>query len=646
MLENHLKKHFGFDSFKSGQKEVIQKLLDRQSAIAIFPTGAGKSLCYQLPAMILPKMTLVVSPLLSLMKDQAEFLLKHNIPTARLDSTIDKNDYAAIFERAKNGTLKVLMISVERFKNERFRYHLQKMDISLLVIDEAHCISEWGHNFRPEYLKLPSYQRAFDIPQVLLLTATATQEVVDDMRDKFRIPSENVIVTGFYRENLFLQITPVSTPDKKNKLLGRIKESPHISTIIYVTLQKTAEELAENLRENQIKAHYYHAGMKNDEREEIQNQFMDGRLTCIVATIAFGMGIDKKDIRRIIHYDLPKSIENYSQEIGRSGRDGETAFCEVFANGDNRTVLENFVYGDTPEKHSIAQLLQKIQQNDGPAWEMKVAALSNELNIRLLPLKTMLVYLDIEGIIRPRVTYFEKYSFRYNVEPSHIINRFQNERKTFVTTILNHCHTKKIWTSVDMHAILSTHTVDRRRIIAALEYFDEKGWIELQAGTAVDVYDILAPTFGKEEVSEKLYTLFKRKEEHEIHRIHNMIQFFESNSCLSRRLAGYFGENIKKENCGHCSYCLNGGTAIHYSSNQQVLSDMDFDHLTKECITRMGENCTETNITKFLCGIYVPHFTKLKMKNLSQFGALEKYPFQEVEEWVRTRMHPRFASPF
>ena len=175
MLKKDLHKHFGFNTFLKGQEEVIHKVLDRQSAAAIFPTGAGKSLCYQLPAMLLPGMTLVVSPLLSLMKDQLDFLLANNIPAARLDSTLARDEYGRIVESAKNGELKILMIAVERFKNERFRAQLEKMNVTLLVVDEAHCISEWGHNFRPEYLKLPDYQKQFGISQTLLLTATATE---------------------------------------------------------------------------------------------------------------------------------------------------------------------------------------------------------------------------------------------------------------------------------------------------------------------------------------------------------------------------------------------------------------------------------------------------------------------------------------
>ena len=634
MLQKQLQKFFGFNSFLNGQEAVIRKVVDGQSAAAIFPTGAGKSLCYQLPAMLLPGMTLVVSPLLSLMKDQIDFLGQNNIPAARLDSTLAKSEYNAIIESAKNGELKILMIAVERFKNERFRSHLEKMNVSLLVVDEAHCISEWGHNFRPEYLKLPAYQKKFNIDQSLLLTATATTQVRADMCAKFNIPKDNVFVTGFYRSNLILQITPTNNSDKKQQLPQIIRNAPQDPTIVYVTLQKTAEDVAEFLSAKGIIANPYHAGMDNEKREQIQNSFMAGELDCVVATIAFGMGIDKKDIRRIVHYDLPKSIENYSQEIGRSGRDGEPATCEVLANRDNIHILENFVYGDTPEKNSIYQLLRCIKENKGFVWEIKTTTLANEFNIRLLPLKTLLVYLAMEEVIRPKFTYFAEYSFKYNMEPADIFNRFEGERKQFVAAILDHCHTKKVWTTVDIPAILDSYDTDRQRVLAALEYFEEKGWIDLQSRQAVEVYDIQNQAFNIDDVAEKMYALFRKKEHHEIQRIHNMVDFFESDACISKRLAGYFGEQLATEGCGHCSYCRTGQAVLQTTTELRPLSQYDFNALTEDFRQAVGEQNSELNLTKFLCGIYTPVFSKLKIKQLPNFGALENYPFLEVKKWI------------
>ncbi|MCP4396636.1 MAG: RecQ family ATP-dependent DNA helicase [bacterium] len=635
MLEQELQQYFGFDSFKKGQKEVIQRIVDRQSAAAIFPTGAGKSLCYQLPAMLLPEMTLVISPLLSLMKDQLDFLQEHDIPAARLDSTLSREDYNRILEDAKYGRLKILMISVERFKNERFRHHLERMRVGLLVVDEAHCISEWGHNFRPEYLKLPEYKQEFNIPNVLLLTATATEEVKEDMCRKFGIPPESVTVTGFYRENLFLHVSPAKESGKKTQLLQRINEDPGAPTIVYVTLQKTAEQVAGFLAVNQIGASPYHAGMRNEDREQIQNRFMGGTLNCVVATIAFGMGIDKKDIRRVIHYDLPKSIENYSQEIGRSGRDGQPSFCEILANRDNLNVLKNFIYGDTPEQASIQKLLEEIKETEGFMWEMKLTVLSKDLNIRSLPLKTLLVYLDMEGILRPKFAYFDEYSFRFNEGPNPIAHRFQGERRQFVETLFDFCDTKKVWTYLDVSGLLQHYGCERQRAITALEYFDEQGWIELHAKQAIEVYDIMTKAFDTQQTSEKMFRLFEEKERHEIKRIHEMLDFFESEACISTRLAAYFGEDLEQKICGHCSVCKEGKVTIEHTSELSPLADVDFQKVTQEFRTAIAEQWSVVNVTKFLCGIYTPAFSRLKVKSIPYFGSLERYPYQDIMQWAR-----------
>jgi len=613
---------------------VISKIVNHQSSLAVFPTGSGKSLCYQLSAMLLPDMTLVVSPLISLMKDQLDFLVSHHIPAALLNSTLDTTQYNEILQKAKASALKILMISVERFKNERFRLHLENMKVSLLVVDEAHCISEWGHNFRPEYLKLPYYQQEFKIPQTLLLTATATEKVVEDICHKFSIPRKNAIVTGFYRSNLFLQLTPTAENEKKSKLLSRIAESPEAPTIVYVTLQKTAEDIAQFFRDNGIEASAYHAGMKHENREDIQNRFMNGQLQCVVATIAFGMGIDRKDIRRVIHYDLPKSIENYGQEIGRSGRDGHESFCEVLANRDNVTVLENFVYGDTPEKAAIHRLVKQIRDHTDTMWETKPISLSYDLNIRVLPLKTLLVYLDIEGIISPKYTRFEEYAFKYNTNPAHIAERFQGERRKFVETIIAHCQTKKIWTVVDMEGIQKAYDADRGRIIAALEYFDDQGWIALQSKRAIEIFEIQTRDFDSLALSEKLYSLFKAKERHEIDRIHNMIRFFESHSCISKNLAEYFGDRLETDRCGHCYFCTDGPKSIPYGTELQPLSTFDFAEVAADFIATAGNGLSVTDLTKFLCGISTPKLVTLKSKKHPQFGALEKYPFRSVKAWV------------
>ncbi|MBA3029827.1 MAG: RecQ family ATP-dependent DNA helicase [Desulfobacteraceae bacterium] len=628
-----LSETFGFAEFKPGQQQVMETILAGKSAVAIFPTGAGKSLCYQLPALHEPGMTLVVSPLLSLMKDQMEFLQKKNVPAAKLDSGMTPEAYREALEAARLGKLKILMIAVERFNNERFRTQLRQMKVSLLVVDEAHCISEWGHNFRPDYLKIPLYQKEFNIPKVLLLTATATPDVSKDMCDKFSIPESQVIRTGFFRENLYLRILPTGEKSKEKALGEILSGKPEGPAIVYVTLQKTAETIANRLKQNGFDAVAYHAGMENPEREAVQNRFMAGNSGIVVATIAFGMGIDKENIRKIIHYDLPKSIEGYSQEIGRAGRDDQPSLCAMLANRSSVPVLENFIYGDTPHLEGIGLVLDKIKKSPVRTLEIRPYTLSRDTDIRLLPLKTLLVYLEMEKVISPKYTFFEEYPFKFLVPAEEILKNFQGERKTFVETIFSHSKTAKTWTYPEIDGIIEASGSDRQRVMAALEYFHEKAWIDLQARSGVEVYEILNPDFDANKTAALLLKLFHEKESRDVARIHAMVTLFEKDQCLAKSLSAYFGESLPGD-CGRCSTCLNKEPPVLPAMNLPPLSGYPFPELIQPLKEKTGTSPPVHLVTRFLCGISTPRLVQLKAKAMAEFGLLEKYPYKAVEQSV------------
>ena len=290
LINSTLQQHFGFNRFREGQQAVIDILMSGHSAAAVFPTGGGKSLCYQLPALLLSGITLVVSPLIALMKDQIDALNAKGINAQRLDSTLSADDYRQVISKLREGKLKILYIAPERFNNERFRETIRPLQISLFAIDEAHCISEWGHNFRPDYLKLIGYAHDFQAERVLALTATATDSVLSDIRNSFNIAEQHAIRTGFYRANLTLMYTPVSTCDRDQVLLDNLKQQTPGATIIYVTLQKTAEKLAAFLQSEGLACQAYHAGMKDDKRSQIQEWFMASKQGIVIATIAFEIG--------------------------------------------------------------------------------------------------------------------------------------------------------------------------------------------------------------------------------------------------------------------------------------------------------------------------------------------------------------------
>ncbi len=635
MIEQTLRQTFGYDSLRPGQEQAIRAVVAGRSAAAIFPTGSGKSLCYQLPALLLPHLTLVVSPLLALMQDQLAFLHRHGIAAASIDSAQSREQTSQTMARAKSGELKILMISVERLKNERFRHFISQVPISLLVVDEAHCISEWGHNFRPDYLKLPDYQRQFNIPQVLLLTATATPPVIADMQAKFSIAADDVVTTGFYRPNLNLLVEPVSGFNKQRRLVEWLTDRAGQPTIVYVTQQKTAEQIAEHLAQRGFPASAYHAGLAHELRESIQRRFMAGELNCIVATIAFGMGIDKADIRNVVHYNLPKSVENYSQEIGRAGRDGQPSDCLVLANRDSLSVLQNFVYGDTPEREGIRCVLDELlQAGAGGQWELMLNQLSEQSNIRQLPLKTLLVQLELRGIIAPRFAYFAEYRFKYLLEPEALVAKFEGERRQFVEAIVHSSARARTWCTLDFDVLYGQHGADRARVVKALEYFQEKGWIELESKQMTEVYALLDTRFDAEALSGELHAYFKEHEASEIARIDNMLALFESAECLSQRLAAYFGDRQAPQRCGHCSVCRGQVAKLPEPPTLAPLEQIDLAARCAEFSERYaqlkGGAPSAECLTRFLCGISVPVFAKLKARQLPGFASLEAYPYAEV----------------
>ncbi|WP_448246817.1 RecQ family ATP-dependent DNA helicase [Thalassotalea agariperforans] len=649
-LNHTLKTLFGFDHFRQGQEQTIQQLLAGQSSLAIFPTGSGKSLCYQFTATQLPHLTLVVSPLLALMKDQLAFLKSKGIAAASIDSTLTPEENKQVVADVRAGHIKILMVSVERFKNERFRQLIGSVPVSMLVVDEAHCISEWGHNFRPDYLKLPHYLAQMassqtEPPRVLLLTATATKKVKHDMATKFAIKPEHIVQTGFYRGNLDLSVLAVTSNEKNQQLVHSISQQTGAG-IVYVTLQQSAEQVAEYLRSQHINAQAYHAGFADEQRQQIQDDFMNDRCQVIVATIAFGMGIDKSDIRFVIHYDLPKSIENYSQEIGRAGRDGNAANCITLANLDGLNTVENFVFGDTPELAGIEEVLNDIkQQSANGRWELQGLTLSNDSNIKQLPLKTLLVQLELLGVIQPQFSYFADFKYKFLVEQQTILAKFPGERGDFLAAVFKYNQMKKVWAEPDFEALFSHYQCERSRVVAALEYLQEQQLISLETKKITEVFTVDVNKLNQPNLAAWLTDYFLDKEEKEIKRIAALVRFFELDRCLSANLARYFDDNQVPEQCGHCSVCRGQVTKLSYSPEyaQSMLAKVDdtallavlkefTEHMAKHKVKR--EMLSIDTCCRFLAGLSVPIFSRNKVKQLSGFALCEQQRYQDIRDKV------------
>ena len=325
-LESLLKQYFGYTSFRPGQHEVIQTLLDGRDCLAIMPTGAGKSICFQLPALMMPGVTLVISPLISLMKDQVDSLVNQEIPATYINSQCTFEEAKARFAAIRAGRVKLVYISPERLENEFFTSFMQSLPISMFIIDEAHCVSQWGHDFRPSYCAIKDWIAALPRrPVVGAFTATATEKVKEDMMTLLGLEKERIFIGGFDRPNLYFRV--VRTNRKLDFALAYVQQHQEDSGIIYAATRKEVDRVYEELTRRGIRAGRYHAGLSDDVRRTMQDAFTYDRLQVIVATNAFGMGIDKSHVRYVIHYQMPKNIESYYQEAGRAGRDGAPGEC-------------------------------------------------------------------------------------------------------------------------------------------------------------------------------------------------------------------------------------------------------------------------------------------------------------------------------
>ena len=404
-MRRTLRKTFGLDKLRPGQAEVIRSVLEGNHTLAIMPTGAGKSLCYQLPSLHLEGTTVVVSPLISLMKDQVDKLEDAGLEAAQLNSALTTEEREENLEQIESEQSDFIFVTPERFTKQEFLADLRKRDVNFVVIDEAHCISEWGHDFRPAYLSLGAAVKTLGAPPVLALTATATPEVQADIEKQLDLGKLCVVRTGIYRPNLQFEVKRVTNEREKHEALIRILNEHEGTGIIYCSTVKTVEALTDWLKAFDFKIEHYHGRMKPADRKRNQDAFMNGELKAIVATNAFGMGIDKPDIRFVVHYQMPGSLEAYYQEAGRAGRDGEPATCSLFYQLEDRRTHQFFLGGKHPTFDDILAVHQALETLGAAETPVALSAVQEHANtvsdskvrVVLALLKEMKVVKELRG---------------------------------------------------------------------------------------------------------------------------------------------------------------------------------------------------------------------------------------------------------
>jgi superfamily II DNA helicase RecQ len=499
------------------------------------------------------------------MKDQVDALLRRGINAAVLNSSVTRDQYLLTQDDLRNGRLDILYCAPERLNSEGFIASLKDIPggIRLLAVDEAHCISEWGHSFRPDYLKIARFAQEAQVERVICLTATATPKVAEDIRDAFSIPIEGLFRTTIYRPNLRLlaEANPKGA-DYRGKLVAHLRKYPG-ATIVYVTTQKGAESLASDLNRRGFQARHYHAGMSTEARSKTQDEFLASQKMIIVATIAFGMGIDKPDIRNIVHFDIPDSIESYSQQIGRAGRDGKPSVCMFYLATEDFHLRNVFTYGARPSMRSLKLLMQDLCSPDraklraGDIFKLSLYTQSKDVDIG--PVVLGLIYAQLElryKLFRTAGTIYSTYKF-ITKDP----NAFAQDTSPSASAIKRASTKASKWTHVAIDDIANSSGIERTDLVRKLNQWNEQGAIELQTAGVQNTFRLERPLpSSPQEIDNIIQQIDQNMGETEqlnLARTQSLIRLITDKQCFSRALAAYFGETADgmANDCGHCTWC-------------------------------------------------------------------------------------------
>lgn len=558
-----LKKYWGYDNFRPLQEDIIVSTLNKNDTLALLPTGGGKSICFQVPALAMDGLCLVISPLIALMKDQVENLQKKGIRAIAITSAMSFKEIDIALDNAIHGNFKFLYISPERLHNELFLARLSKMKVSLLAIDEAHCISQWGYDFRPSYLRIAEIREKLPDVPVLALTATATPEVVKDIQQKLHFKKENVLQKSFERKNLAYIV--LYEEDKLNRLINICNKIPG-TAVIYARNRKKTQEIALFLRKNNISADFYHAGLSAIERNKKQEYWINNKTRIMVATNAFGMGIDKPDVRFVVHMDLPDNLEAYFQEAGRGGRDEKKAYGILLYSQNDRLELERNFELSFPSIEQIRTTYQAICNyfqlaigaGEGISFDFDIHELCTRYNLKPLTVFNSLKFLEREGYLATTesVYHSSKIHIKVNKEDLYKFEVANRIYEPIIKLLLrSYGGLFDYYVSVNEQEIAQRLKSDKNNVVKLLNELKKLDIIDYVAST--DLPQILflqeRKDASKLSISAENYAQLKERAKK---RIEWVVHYTESRHlCRSRILLSYFGESNAND-CGQCDVCI------------------------------------------------------------------------------------------
>lgn len=568
-----LQKYWGYSAFRPLQQDIIQSVLDGKDTLALLPTGGGKSICFQVPALCREGICIVVSPLIALMKDQVFQLEKRKIPAAAIYSGMHYRDIDRILDNCVYGTIKLLYLSPERLRTELAQERISRMNVNLLAVDEAHCISQWGYDFRPPYLEIAEIRELMPKAPVLALTATATPEVVSDIQEKLNFREKNIFQQSFSRKNLAYVV--LQEEGKEAKLLDIVKKVPGAG-VIYARNRRKTKDIALYLKKNGIEADYYHAGLDNDTRSAKQDAWIQNKTRIIVSTNAFGMGIDKPDVRTVVHLDLPDNLEAYFQEAGRAGRDGKKSYAVLLYNSADKLRLEKQFEQSFPDFETVRHIYRALGSHfqlavgggEGTSYDFDIVEFSKKY--KLDPIETLhcLKILEQGGWIVLTEAVFVPSQLKVLVSKEQLYDyqlrhpKFDPIIKTILRTYQGAFQYPVALREGQVASFLNMSRIDLTKVLeklhqdAIIEYRPQKD--QPQIIFLHDRIDADNLTLDRQ-----LYS-FRKNRHYE--RIQKAIAYAETPRCRSQQLLAYFGETDSKP-CGICDVCL-GRTEAELSSHE------------------------------------------------------------------------------